>query len=174
MERRGGMWGLFSREEDPTRRESESPKAARETLAEDLMIRARSAIQGEMKELNAAQLFLQSCGGPEKARPVLLAQVDAARPRLRGPAGWEHLVLALPEGPSGETLSGMVAAARSDVPASVVHTEEEVILCYEAARCPLRDVARALTGPAGVPLDLVRRVMTRRDVAWNLPESGPA
>jgi len=174
LERRGGMWGLFAREEDPTRREAESPKAARETLAEDLLIRARSAIQGEMKELNAAQLFLQSCGGPEKARPVFLAQVDAARPRLRGPAGWEHLVLALPEGPSGETLSGMVAAARSDVPASVVHTEEEVILCYEAARCPLRDMARALTGPAGVPLDLVRRVMTRRDVAWDLPEPGPA
>ena len=118
-----------------------------------------------MKELNAAQLFLQASGGPEKARPVLLAQVDAARPRLRAPAGWEHLVLALPEGPSGETLSGMVAAARSDVPASVVHTEEDVLLCYEAARCPLRDMARALTGPAGVPPDLVRRVMTRLDVA---------
>ncbi len=174
LERRGGMWGLFAGEEDPTRRGAESLKAARETLAEDLLIRARSAIQGEMKELNAAQLFLQSCGGPDKARLLLLAQVDAARPRLRGPAGWEHLVLALPEGPSGETLGGMVAAARSDVPTSVVHTEEEVILCYEAARCPLRDMARALTGPAGVPLDLVRRVMTRRDVDWELPEPDPA
>ena len=141
-------------------------------LHEDLLIRARSAIQGVVKELNAAQLFLHTNGGSEKALPVLMAQVEAARPQLRAPAGWDHLVLALPEGASGETLSGMIAAALPDVPASVVHTEEEVVFCYEAARCPLRDMVRALIGPAGVPLELVRRVLTRQDVSWKLPEAG--
>ena len=174
LERRGGMWGLFTRKEDGGRRDVNAPRPALETLAEDLLIRARSVVQGEMKELNAAQMFLQSSGGADKARPVLLAQVDAARPRLRAPAGWEHLVVAVPEGPSGEALTGMIAAARSDVPATVVHTEEEVLLCYETARCPLREMVRALTGPAGAPPDMVRRVVTRLDVPWRLPEAGPA
>ena len=174
LERRGGMLGLFTRAEEAGRRAADAPRPALETLAEDLLIRGRSAVQGEMKELNAAQMFLQTSGGADKARPVLLAQVDAARPRLRAPAGWEHLVVAVPEGPSGEAMCGMIAAARSDVPATVVHTEEEVLLCYEAARCPLREMVRALTGPAGAPPDMVRRVLTRLDVTWLLPEPGPA
>ncbi len=168
LERRGGLWGVFSEATPAGRPAADSPPPTRETLAEDLLIRARAAIQGVVKELNAAQLFLQANGGPEQALPVLLAQVEAARPRLRAPAGWEHLVLALPEGPAGDALHAMITGALPDIPAAVVHTEEEVLLCYEAARCPLRDMARALVGPAPVPPDLVRRVVTRLDVAWDL------
>jgi hypothetical protein len=47
---------------------------------------------------------------------------------------------------------------------------EGVLLCYEAAGCPLREATRSLLGPVEVPPDLVRRVMTRVDVSWTVPE----
>jgi hypothetical protein len=64
----------------------------------------------------------------------------------------------------------MITTALTDVEATVVPTQEEVILCYEAAFCPLREMVRALVGPVEVPLDLVKRVMTRQDVSWKLAE----
>jgi serine/threonine protein kinase len=173
LERQGGMWGVFCPEKDPSQRGVNPHRPTPETLAEDLLIRARCAIQGTVKDMNAAQLFLRNNGGPEKALAVLLAHAEAARPRLRARGCWEHLVIARPEGPAGDTLSGMIAQALPDVPATVVLTEEQIILCYEVARCPLRETARALVGPADLPLELVRRVLTRLDVAWTLPEPCP-
>ena len=173
LERHGGLWGVLSRDETITRTASDAPQATLASLAEDLQIRSRTAIQAVIKELNAAQLFLQAHGGPEQALPVLLAQAEAARPRLRSRAGWERLVVAAPEGEAGETLTRMLLGALADVSGTVVHTVEEVIISYEAARCPLRDAARTLVGPAEVPLDVVRRVMTRLDVPWKLAHFSP-
>jgi hypothetical protein len=167
LERQGGLWGVFARSNEP----GDVPRPTAETLAEDLLIRARSAIQGSFQDHDAAQAFLQANGGPDKALSLLLTHFEMARPRLRAPGAWEHLMLALPEGPAGKTLGGMVAAALRDVPAAVVHTEEEFLLCHEAARCPLREITRSLLGPAGAPPDLVRRVMTRLDVPWALADS---
>jgi len=76
-------------------------------------------------------------------------------------------------GEAGETLIRMILGALADVPATVVPTVEEVILSYEAARCSLRDAARTLIGPVEVPLDVVRRVMTRQDVPWKLAQLCP-
>ncbi len=173
LERRGGLWGAFSPDKGPSREGANAAPRALEALREDLLIRARSAILGAIEDLNAAQLFLQTNGGPEKALPVLLAHAAAARPRLRAAGGWEHLVLALPEGQAGSALQGMIATALPDVPATVVPTQEEVILCYEAVGCPLREMVRSAIGPEEVPLDLVLRVMTRTDVAWEQPFGGP-
>jgi hypothetical protein len=149
-------------------------RALRQQLAGDKGAKKGSGIRWLGRAFGGEQ------GGPEQALPVLLAHVEAARPRLRAAPGWEHLVLGLPEGPAGETLAGMVAAALPDVPAVVAPTDDEEVLCYEAARCPLREAARSLVGPAEAPPDLVRRVLTRLDVAWALlqpagpREPGPA
>jgi hypothetical protein len=167
LERHGGMWEAFAPEPEAAARATESRRPTHESLAEELAIRARLAVQSGARDLNAARLFLQANGGPEQALPTLMAHAEAARPRLWTAEGWEHLVLALPEGPSGGTLADMIATALPDVPATVVHTHDEVILCYEAAQCPLREMLRSVIGPAEVPPDLVRRVTTRLDVSWS-------
>jgi serine/threonine protein kinase len=171
LQRYDGLWGVFSRPSEPAaRRPDDHAVPTPERLKEDLLVWARSAIYGAIQDLNSAQLFLQSNGGPEQSLPVLLAHLDAARPRLRVAGGWEHLVLVMPEGPAGNTLGEMVTTAFPDVPVTVVHTDDEVLLCYEAARYPLREMAASLLGTVEVPFELVRRVMTRLDVSWSLPE----
>ncbi len=160
-EKAGGMWGVFSRGGDPFRREVAADRPTTDRFAEDLFARARAAVQGSIKDLTTAQLFLQTHGGPEKALPVLLAHAEAARPRLPVNEGSQHLVVALPEGPSGDMLNEMLATALRGTPGSLVRTDEEVILCYETAGCPLAAMARALIGPREVPEELVRQVMTR-------------
>jgi hypothetical protein len=173
LERQGGMWGLFSRYPDPSLYADDSPRPTLETLAEDLRVRARCAIQATIKDLNVAQMFLQTNGGPETALPVLLAHAEAARSRLRAASTSEHLVLALPTGPAGDTMREMLATALPGVPTTVVPTTDEVILSYEAGGWLVQEIARALVGAAEVPTEVVRRVMTRRDVSWTVPDPDP-
>ncbi len=125
-------------------------------------------MQGSSEDFNAARAFLQANGGSSQALPVLLAHVDAARPRLRSPGACEHLIIAMPEGPAGKTLSSMITTALADVEATVVPTQEEVVLCYKAAFCPLSEMMRGLVGSVVVPPELVQSMMTRRDIPWQL------
>jgi serine/threonine protein kinase len=174
LERQGGLWGTFAADlSTPPGDPAGLGQPQLEMLAEDMLIRARSAVQSTMTDLNAAQMFLQANAEPGQALSVLLAHVEAARPQLRTPDGWEHLVLALPEGPAGNTLSEMIAKALPDVPAAVVHTEDEVILCLEVSHCSVLGVLRALVGPVPVPRELAQSMMTRLDVPWALPELEP-
>jgi hypothetical protein len=171
LERQGGLWGVFA--SDLARPGIDADKVPRQALLEDLQTRARAAVQGSLQDFNAARAFLQANGGPTQALPILLAHVEAARPRLRAPGAVEHLIIALPEGPAGATLGRMITNALPDVEATMIPTQEEVVLCNETALCPLRDMIRGLVGPVEVPLDLLQRVMTRTDVPWKLGDLAP-
>src|SRR5262249_40362415 len=150
LQPQGGMWGVFSRPTDPSDRAADSRRPALEALAEEFQARARAALRAARKDLDVAQIFLRAHGGPENALPVLLARAEAAQARLRPPRTWEHLILVLPRGTAGDTLSDTIATALPGVPTSVVRAQDLFLFCYEAAGGPFHEVARALAGPAEV------------------------
>jgi hypothetical protein len=166
----GGMWAAFSQPPGAARPAADGRRPALEALAEDLPVAARAAIQAALNDLNVAQMFLQAHGGPQEVLRALLDHAEAARARLRLPRALEHLVVALPRGTAGDTLSDMIATALPGAPAAVVRTQDVFLFCYEAVGGSVSEVARALVGPAEVPPDVVRRVLTRRDVAWTVPD----
>jgi hypothetical protein len=82
------------------------------------------------------------------------------------PGGWQHLVLALPEGAAGTTLREIVVQALPNAPITAINSGEDIALCYEAAHLPLREMAAALVGGDAIPAELVQQVMARSDVKW--------
>jgi serine/threonine protein kinase len=171
LDRLQGMWRMFVQPTEPVQAGA-SARPTLEMLTEDLLIRARSTIQRSIKDLNSAEMFLRINGGGEKARPLLLNHLDSARLRLRAVGGREHLVAALPEGESGNILREMITSTLRDIPITVVQTEEEVILSYESADCPLQEAVKRMLGHVAIPPELVRGMLTRQDVAWTFPETG--
>jgi hypothetical protein len=165
LEKMSGLWGLMSGADDPFNRAAERSRPSPEQFAENLLVRARVAIQGSASELNTAQSFLRTHGGPEKCQPVLLAHAEAAQPRLLVPGCAFHLVAALPNGPSGETVNELLAAALPRTSGSLVRTDDDVMLCYETSGCSLPGVAHMLIGQSHIPDELVRLVITRLDAS---------
>ncbi len=169
LEKAGGLWGILTGPADPFRNASDVSRPTPERFAEDLLARAPALIRKVVRELNTARLFLQKHGGPEGALPVLLARAQAARPRLSAAASGQQLVVALPEGPSGDTLNELLAGALPGTPGALVRSDDDVMLCYETAGCPLAAVSRSLIGAPDVPDDLVRSVMTPLGTARAAP-----
>jgi serine/threonine protein kinase len=172
LERAAGFGGGLSLADHSFGKPSNATGLSPEQFAEELLARARSVLQGSVKAPDSARLFLRAQGGPERARAALLARVEAARPKLAAEKEWEHVVAALPEGPSGEALNEMAFAGLPGTKGSLVAWNEEVLFCFEAAGCRVADVMRSLIGPSDVPEDLVRSVMTRLDVAATHPAAG--
>jgi hypothetical protein len=160
LEKTGGLWGILTGPADPFRNASDVSRPTPERFAEDLLARAPAVIRKVVQELNTARLFLQKHGGPEGALPVLLERAQAARPRLSVAGSGQHLVAALPDGPSGNTLNELLAEALPGTQGALVRSDDDVILCYETAGCPLAALSQSLIGSPDIPDDLVRSVMT--------------
>jgi serine/threonine protein kinase len=165
LEQLGWFRGKVAEGAGSRRQPAQVSRLTPEQLAEDLLKRARVVIQGAVKDPDTARLFVRTHGGPDSALSVLMARVEAARPRLTVPEGRQHLVIVLPQGPSWVGLNEMLATALHEPPGSLVRWEEEVLLCCETAECPLPTVTRALLGSTSIPADLVQSVMTRLDSA---------
>src|SRR5262249_47660848 len=98
--------------------------------------------------------------------PILLAHAMAALPRIKVSGGWEHLVLTLPVGEAGAALREILLNEYPDVPATVLPSSDEVVICFVAAHYPLQRVAEAFAGRESANTDLAERVRTRLDVTW--------
>jgi hypothetical protein len=156
---------------DPFRRVTQDSRPSPDQLAKDLLVRARNQIQGMVKEADTARSFIRTHGGPESARSVLLKRAEAAQPRLSVSGSRQHLIVALPEGPSGDALNEMLASTMIGTEGSFVRWDEDVLLCCETADCSLSEVTRAVLGSEDVSTELVRSVMTRLDVIPGMDEA---
>jgi hypothetical protein len=136
-------------------------------VQKELRGRAGDMIHAALKDLDAAQLFLEMQGGPDHARQALSATVQAAFPRLASAGSRPLLVLAVPPGPAGTTLRDLVAEDVPNVPLTVVESEGDVLMCSEAAYVSLRQTAAALVGKEAAHAEMAGRVMTRVDVDWS-------
>jgi hypothetical protein len=77
-------------------------------------------------------------------------------------------VVLLPKSPAGAALGERLSHVVSDVPATLLESESDVVLCYEAAEISLFHAALALVGPDSAEYaSLAERVWTRTDVAWS-------
>jgi hypothetical protein len=150
------FWDLVSRNSDLA-----------ENLKEKLLARVRPLILTALKDIDVANLFLQSHEDPEQAEHAVLAHVQDAQPRVRVPAGWQHLVLALPKKPAAVALSDMVKKRYSEVPTTVLESEDDIVFYFESAQIPIQELAHSLIADAPERADMAHKVMTRIDVPWH-------
>jgi hypothetical protein len=136
-------------------------------LKDELQSRARSAFLEVIKDIDAAQLFLESTTERGQAHRSLVAQYRAATPRLAVKEGWQHVFLALPAGKDGASLAYMFSQTFPEVQATLLDSEGDVILCQEFAHVPLRQVAASLIEDEAVYADHIKRVLTRMDITWS-------
>lgn len=151
----GGLWALVTRSAELI-----------PVLREELWARARSAMLIALADVDAAGLFLNAHPVEQQAGQALRSQVRAARPVLAEAAEQQQLVLAVPDSPAGAEVRQLLAESFPDEPLSVVDSDGDVVVCYEAARLSLSRVAAALFGNPAAHAELARRVLTRLDVPW--------
>jgi hypothetical protein len=140
----------------------------------ELLSRARAFLRDALPERSAAEAFLEDYGSASEARSTLLRHLEEATPRLRVEGGQEHLLLGVPDGPAKVTVLQYAVEAIPDLPVTAVKSEEEMVLIYEGADYPIREIAAALVGPEAPDAELVQRVLTRLDVPWSSWLPAPA
>jgi eukaryotic-like serine/threonine-protein kinase len=155
------FWDMVSRNSDLA-----------ENLKEKLLARVRPLILTALKDIDVANLFLQSHEDPEQAEHALLAHVHDALPRVRVPSGWQHLVLALPKRPAAVRLSDMVKQRYSEVPTTVLESDDDIVFYFESAQIPLQQLADSLIADAPERAEMAQKVMTRVDVSWSFFPAG--
>jgi len=176
----GGLWGMVSGAGDPdlraTRRGPSSlafwemisqKNDLAQVMKEKLLVRARPIILSALKDIDAARLFLDSHRPSADAEQALMEHLEDARPRLDVPGGWLHLALALPVSPDSTTLFQIVTRRVADLPVTILESEDDVILSFEAANLPLRSLVDGLTGDDPSSAEMAKKVLTRVDVAWS-------
>jgi serine/threonine protein kinase len=158
---RGGLWGVLHGTKDAP------PGRPTEVVKPKLHDHARAVVLEHLKETDAAALFLEGRTKSGQAQDALEAEEKAARPRLPLPPEELHLLLGTPASPAGQKLRDMVVQAYPDRSVTVVESENDVCLCYEAAQVPLAQAVAALIGDdLAAYAPLADRVMTRTDVVW--------
>lgn len=151
----GGLWTVLMRTRDLA-----------EALTGDLQRRGQALLLEELKPVEAAGLLLAKHPESAAAEEDLLTHLQAATPRLAATSGWQHLVVAVPNGAAGASVQETVTRALPEVAATVVPTDGDVVFCYEAAHLPLAMLAGAVIEQEGTYAELARRVVTRIDVKW--------
>jgi hypothetical protein len=169
---RGGLWGLLQGRQtvSPGNPQSHAWSAAHwlDSLKRKLQDRARAAVSAVLQDIDAAQLLLKSPAEADQATDTLRTHEQAALPALGAAPAWLHLVALLPKSPAGAELGERLTHVVPDVPATVLQSETDVVLCYEAAEIPLFQAALALVGSDTAEYaSLAERVWTRTDVAWS-------
>jgi serine/threonine protein kinase len=138
------------------------------SLKERLQARVRPLILEALKDTNVADLFLESQPDGEQREQALATLLEQAQPRPRVPGGWQHLVLALPEGSAAGSLRDAITRQVSDVPSTVLRSDDEIVVLVEAAQLPLQQLADMLIGNERERMEMAHKVMTRVDVPWSL------
>jgi hypothetical protein len=92
--------------------------------------------------------------------------IEQAKPPLRFEGSKEHLVLGVPNSPSGRTLRELVAAQVPGDAVTAVAVPGDVVFCIESAGLPLASIAEQIIGGEPTFVQVSRRLLTRIDVDW--------
>ncbi len=175
----GGLWAMLCGNVDVTRLTmSRSPaslafwnlvsrnEGVAQGLRDALMTRARGLVSALLKGVDAASLFLEWHGGPERAAEALAAEARAAAPLAPVPARWQHVVLAVPEGPAGATLRDLALEVFVGTPLTLIEAGPSLLIAREAAQLSLAEVAAQLVREDPTVAELAQKVLTRTDVVF--------
>jgi hypothetical protein len=152
---REGLWGLVSGTGEPISR-----------IQDEIRRQVLTAVLDAFRELDAAKLLLDSRQDTDHAMRDLLARIGSVAPHKQVPRGWQHLLLALPNSPEGARLRQLLGPVLADVPNTVLDSDDDIVLCHEAAQLPLQQMAEILLGDAAIPTDAASHVLTRHDIVW--------
>ncbi|HEV3236445.1 MAG TPA: hypothetical protein VGZ25_05625, partial [Gemmataceae bacterium] len=182
LDRDSGLWGMLSGDEDLRRRGQE--RRATSSLAfwdlvskhtelaqgykDKLLVRARPFIVSALKDLDPAQMFLESKDSTNLAEDALNKYITLAQPKPFTSGGWKHLLLTVPDSPPGKELQDMINACVPEVPTTVLNSEDDLLICFEAANLPVDEIMDALTGQEAHYARLAQRVLTRIDIPWSV------
>jgi hypothetical protein len=152
----GGLWGLAS-----------TTGELADRIKDEFKRKVLSTILDATRDINAAKLWLQSRRDPEEALRDLLACVAWAFPNQEVPKNWQHLVLALPDSPEATILRQLLGPALEEVPNTVLTSQDDIVLCHEAAHVPVQEIAEFLLGDDASLADAAYHVLTRNDIQWS-------
>jgi serine/threonine protein kinase len=155
LDPRGGLWKLVSGTGEPSQR-----------IQDEIKRRALTAVLDALGDLNAAKLLVESPQDPDHALRDLLARIGSVAPHKQVPRGWQHLLLALPNGPEGSLLRQLLGPFLAEMPNTMLDSDGDIVLCHEAACLPLNQLAEILLGDEAVSTDAACHVLTRQDIAW--------
>jgi hypothetical protein len=139
-----------------------------EELRGELFRRAVAVVLKPLEALDAAALFYESHSSADHARKAFAGSLLTAKPRVAVPGGWQHLLLAVPEGSAGARIRELTLQQIGDLPKTVAggNPDGDVIVCIEAAGYALPQVVRFLTDNDPSYVELANKVLTRKDLAW--------
>jgi serine/threonine protein kinase len=152
----GGLW--------------EALKEPGATLAAQLTRQAGAFLAPFLDGVDLTLLLHQRYGEGQPWRQALQDRVRAAGLTVPGNGPWEHLVLAVPEGPTAAPLRDAALEALVGVPVTLLDagaaTCDELLVAREAAGLALPELAARFAGDDPAVVELAEKVRTRQDVAW--------
>ncbi len=180
LDQHDGLWGMLAGGQEPAHRGRERRAGASiafwdlvskdanlaRTYKEKLLARARPLVLSALQEVDPATLFCGSHQATSLLEDAVYRCVRLAQPKPAVSGGWKHSLLGLPDNPAGEKLHEMVTACQPDVATTTIKSEDDLIICLEAAHCPLDEMKATLVGPEPHYATLAARVLTRIDISW--------
>jgi hypothetical protein len=139
----------------------------RATLPATLRYAARSVVLAAIKEINIANLLLESQPEADDNTTDVRACLAAAVPRLLEGGGSKRLLLVLPEGSREVRLPELVERTTGVKPSVAFDSDPDVTICYEAERMSLPTVAALLVEHRPDCAEIASRLLTRVDVQWS-------
>ena len=128
---------------------------------------ALTLILGAMREIDVAQLFLDSCGDQEKAAQEIRECATAANASNLKCGGTRRMFAAIPASLGSEKLATLIEKSMEPVPTVIRATEHDVVVGCEQASMPLIAVAARLVEDRPDLISLAQRIHTRVDIQWN-------
>lgn len=135
-------------------------------IAARLETAAQVLVQKAAREIDVAQLFLDSCGSEEKALEEIKDCVQLAKSTSIKCGGTRRMIAAIPSSASSEKLSTLITGSIEPSPTVIEATEHDIVIGCEQASLPLVAVAARLVEDRPDLIALAQRIHTRIDVQW--------
>jgi serine/threonine protein kinase len=150
---RGGLFSLLSESGEELR-----------MLPTQLRSIARRAVMEDLRQIDIAKIVL---GSETNASPQTLQYcIKSAWPSILKCGGDQRLLLMMPEGSSAERVPDLVSGDGKEKPTILFDSNCDVVVCYEAERVRLENLAALLTHNDPHYAEVARRLHTRVDVEW--------
>lgn len=135
-------------------------------LAHRLEAAAQSLVLTASREIDVAQLFLDSCGSEDQAAQEIKDCSNSASSANLKCGGTRRLIAAIPHSAGSEKLQSIITDCLEPTPTVIAATEHDIVVGCEQASLPLVAVAARLVEDRPDLIALAQRIHTRSDVEW--------
>lgn len=127
---------------------------------------AQTLVLTASREIDVAQLFLDSCRTEEQAAQEIQDCCDLAASTNLKCGGTRRLIAAIPQSSGSEKLQTIITDCLEPTPTVIAATEYDIVIGSEQASLPLVAVAARLVEDRPDLIAVAQRIHTRSDVQW--------